>query len=160
VHVLALAMPFFAMQIIFSPATNALGQPSIYVRTSMINALIMAGGFAVGVRWGTAGLVAAWIAGAPLMLLSTVLISRRAIGVTGRQLARAVWPSALAALVMAGIVLGLEAQLASLAAPLELAILVASGAAIYLGLLWRFDTAALGDIYTFVTKRTLPGLRA
>lgn len=160
VHVLALAMPFFAMQIIFSPATNALGMPGIYVRTSIANAAIMATGFAVGVNWGTQGLVAAWIVGAPLMLLVTVLISRRAIGVSGRQLAAAVWPSAAAALVMAGIVMGLEAQLAWLSAPAELAILVAVGAAIYIGLLWRFDRAALGDIYSFVTKRRLPGLAA
>lgn len=155
VHFLAFAMPFFAMQIIFSPATNALGKPGIYVRTSLANAIIMTTGFAIGVNWGITGLVTAWIVGAPLMLLVTVLLSRRAIGVTGRQLFFAVWPSLCAALAMAGAVTAMCQLTCALPAPLELAILVVLGAGVYIGLLWRFDREALADSYAFLTKRQL-----
>lgn len=155
VHFLAFAMPFFAMQIIFSPATNALGKPGIYVRTSLANAIIMTVGFAIGVHWGALGLVTAWIIGAPLMLLVTVILSRHAIGVTGRQLAGAVWPSACAAIAMAGVVLMAGRFTHGLPAPAELGLLVALGAVVYFGLLWMFDRSALGDTYTLITKRQL-----
>lgn len=155
VHFLAFAMPFFAMQIIFSPATNALGKPGIYVRTSLASAVIMATGFAIGINWGTMGLVTAWIIGAPLMLLVTVMLSRHTIGVTGRQLAGAVWPSSCAALAMSGVVLALGQFTHSLPAPAELGLLVTVGAAVYFGLLWLFDRSALGDTYALITKRQL-----
>lgn len=156
VHLLALAMPFFALQIIFSPATNARGRPGILVRTSGANALIMATGFAIGAQYGTRGLVTAWLIGAPVMLAFTVAVSRTVIGIGFRQLLAAVLPSATAAAAMAGVVLAFATQTRTLAAPVELAVLVLVGAISYFALLYRFDRDALGDTYTLVTKRKLP----
>lgn len=156
VTILALAMPFFAMQIIFSPATNALGKPGIYVRTSMANALIMPVAFLIGARNGVNGLVMAWIVGAPLMLAVTIALSRHAIGTSWRELAGAVWPSAVAALVMGGIVRTVSTLTTGLPAPVALALLVALGVAIYLGLLWMFDRSAMADLYRMFTTRRLP----
>jgi O-antigen/teichoic acid export membrane protein len=159
VRILALAMPFLAMQIIFSPATNALGKPGIYVRTSLANAIIMTTAFLVGAPHGMFGLVAAWVAGTPLMLGITIALSRHAIGTGVRALFAAVWPSALSALVMGGIVHLSAPMTEGLPPPAALAALVTLGGAFYLGLSWVFDRNALSDLYRIVTKqqRQAPG---
>lgn len=156
VTVLALAMPFYAMQIIFSPATNALGRPGIYVRTSLANAIIMPAAFLIGSRHGVSGLALAWIVGAPTMLAITVALSRRAIGTSWRELAGAVMPSAVAALVMGAIVYLASGWTTSMAPPLALALLGALGVGVYMGLLWMFDRTAIADLYRMLTTRQLP----
>jgi O-antigen/teichoic acid export membrane protein len=156
VAVLALAMPFWAMQIIFSPATNALGKPGIYVRTSLVNAIIMTAAFVIGVQYGVFGLVAAWIVGAPLMLATTIALSRHAIGTSWCALFGAVWPSAVAAIVMGAIVHYASLLTASLPPPAALALLVALGGAIYFGMLWVLDRTAISDLYRMITTRQLP----
>ena len=153
VRVMALAMPFFAMQIVFSPATNALGRPGIYVRTSLAGAIIMTAAFLVGAPYGVSGLAAAWVVGTPLMLGITVALSRHAIGTGVRALFAAIWPSALSALVMGGLVHLARPMTAGLSPPTALAILVALGGAIYLGLSWLLDRDAVSDLYQLVTKR-------
>ena len=153
VRVMALAMPFFAMQIVFSPATNALGRPGIYVRTSLAGAIIMTAAFVVGAPYGVSGLAAAWVVGTPLMLGITVALSRHAIGTGVRALFAAIWPSALSALVMGGLVHLAGPMTAALSPPAALAILVTLGGAAYLGLSWLFDRHAVSDLYQLVTKR-------
>lgn len=153
VRVMAMAMPFFAMQIVFSPATNALGKPGIYVRTSLAGAIIMTVAFLVGAPYGVSGLAAAWVVGTPLMLGITIALSRHAIGTGVRALFAAIWPSALSALVMGALVHLARPMTAGLWSPAALAILVTLGGTIYLGLSWLLDRSAISDLYRLVTKR-------
>ena len=153
VRMLALAMPFFAMQIIFSPATNALGKPGIYVRTSLVNAIIMTTAFAIGAPYGVSGLVGAWLIGAPLMLGITILLSRHAIGTGGRALFAAVWPSALSAVVMGGAVHYASPMTTGLPAPAALALLVTLGGMLYFGLSWLLDRTAISGLFRMFTAR-------
>jgi O-antigen/teichoic acid export membrane protein len=146
VRLLALAMPFFALQIIFSPATNAMGKPRIYVMSSAAGAIIMPSAFLIGIQYGALGLGYAWLIGAPLLLLVTMIVSLPTIGARGRDVLMAVLPSALAAGAMAGVVLLITPIVGALPAPLRLAILVAVGAAVYLGLSWRFQRHTINDL--------------
>lgn len=146
VQLLALAMPFFALQIIFSPATNAMGKPSIYVMSSAAGAVIMPTAFLIGIQYGALGLGYAWLVGAPLLLLITAVVSLPTIGARARDIVRAVLPSALAAAIMAGAVLLTAPLLIGLPAPARLAILVAVGAAVYLGISWRFQRHTIEDL--------------
>lgn len=146
VQLLALAMPFFALQIIFSPATNAMGKPSIYVMSSAAGAVIMPTAFLIGIQYGALGLGYAWLVGAPLLLLITAVVSLPTIGARARDIVRAVFPSALAAAIMAGAVLLAATLLIGLPAPARLAILVAVGAAVYLGISWRFQRHTIEDL--------------
>src|SRR6202161_2511369 len=50
VRTLALAMPFLALQILFAPATNALGRPRAALRVAMAGAAIMPISFLIGSR--------------------------------------------------------------------------------------------------------------
>ena len=102
VQLLALAMPFFALQIIFSPATNAMGKPGIYVMSSAAGAVIMPTAFLIGIQYGALGLGYAWLVGAPLLLLITAVVSLPTLGARATDIIRAVLPSALAAGIMAG----------------------------------------------------------
>lgn len=157
VQLLALAMPFFALQIIFSPATNAMGKPGIYVKSSLAGAIIMPSAFLIGIQYGALGLGYAWLAGAPLLLLITMLVSLRTIGARGRDVVMAVVPSAIAASIMAAVVLLVETTLLSaLPAPAQLAVLVPLGAAIYLGISWRFQRHTIEDLIGFWRKKKAP----
>lgn len=152
---LPLAMPFFALQIICSPTTNALGRPQIYVRTSLAGAIIMPVSFLIGSRWGAQGLVHAWQVAAPLLLIVTLSLTLPIIGVRARDLLRAIAPSALAALAMAVAVHFASPYVAHLPPPAHLGILVALGGTVYFALLWRFARPMLHELTTFVTRKQL-----
>lgn len=152
---LPLAMPFFALQIICSPTTNALGLPRIYIWSSLAGAIILPGAFLIGSRWGAMGLVHAWQAAAPLLLVVTLALTLPVISVSWRELARAILPSAAGALVMAAAVAFAERRIADLPPPVELAILVAMGIGLYLLLMWRFARPTIDALYTFVTRKQL-----
>jgi O-antigen/teichoic acid export membrane protein len=155
IHGLSLAMPFFALQIICSPTTNALGRPRIYVMSSLAGAIIMPVGFLIGSKWGAMGLVHAWQAAAPLLLIVTLALTLPVIGVRWSEILRAIAPSMLAALVMAGVVHLAEMQIAGIPPGVELLALVILGAAVYGGLMWVFAKSMIAEAYTFVTRRQL-----
>jgi O-antigen/teichoic acid export membrane protein len=155
VATLALAMPFNTLQIIFSPATNALGKPGIYVRSSIAGAILMPAVFYFGIQSGAIGLAQAWLIAAPTLLLITMILSLPAIGASWSDIAREILPSAAAASAMAATVHLVAPYLASLQPFPQLAILVGLGGAIYLGLLWRYARPMTDELYTLVTRKKL-----
>jgi O-antigen/teichoic acid export membrane protein len=152
---LPLAMPFFALQIICSPTTNALGRPKIYLKSSVWGAVIMVSCFWIGSRWGAQGLVHAWQVGAPTLLLVTLALTLPAIKVRSLDLLRAIAPSVAASVAMAGIVGYTERHIAGIPPVAELGILALLGVTIYVGLIWVFARALIEDLFRFVTKREL-----
>ena len=56
VHLLAFAMPFMTLQVLFSPACDARGKPSVGMKNGAFGAVVLAVSFLVGVRWGTTGI--------------------------------------------------------------------------------------------------------
>lgn len=153
---LALAMPFFALQIIHSPTTNALGTPSVYLRTSIAGAVIMPVAFVIGIFSGVEGLVAAWWIAAPALLLVTMALTLPRIGLTSRDVFTAIAPTAVAAMIMGGVVALLERELVDYSAPAELAILVIVGATTYFGLLWKYARPLIAQLYELLTQKKLP----
>ena len=156
VATLALAMPFFALQIIFSPATNALGKPGIYVRTSIAGAIIMPVAFLIGIQRGIHGLAEAWLIAAPLLLFFTAFISLPVIGAHWRDLIKAIFPSGCAAMIMGGVVHLVSLFLGDMPEPAKLAILTSIGVILYCGLIWAVARPLVEELYMFVTKKQLP----
>lgn len=150
-------MPFFALQIIHSPSTNALGKASVYLKTSIAGAIIMPACFLIGINFGGDGLIAAWWVSAPALLLVTMIFTLPHIGLTISDVVRTIWPATLAAAIMGGIVAFLQHEVTTLPAPAELALLVLTGAAIYLGLLWRYARPMMEQLYELLTQKQLPG---
>lgn len=153
VPILAMAMPLMTLQILFAPATNALGRPALAVRTGTIGAVLMVAAFLVGIRWGTTGLAWAWLAGMGALLMATIFLSLPAIGASRRALGGAVAPGLSAALAMAGLVAGLDSILPPMAEPARLALLVAFGGAAYAGLLFAFARSAVDDMIGMIRPR-------
>lgn len=156
VRLLALAMPFMTIQVLYAPACDARGRPGIGARNGAVGAVLLAAAFLVGVRWGPTGLAWSWIAAYPLYLAISSWRSLPVIGVSPRALAEAIAPSALAAIAMALVVMLADRALPPLPAPTRLAALVAVGAAAYGIWLALFARATVRELVALVAKRPLP----
>ena len=155
VPVLAAAMPLVTLQILFAPATNALGQAALSVRSGLVGAVAMPAAFWFGLRWGIAGLAWAWLAGMAVLLAATILISLPAIGAGRRALARAVLPGLAAASAMAAAVKGLDLLIPAIAPAGRLALLVPFGAAVYAALLFLFARPLVEEMIALLRPQRL-----
>ncbi|HEX8655244.1 MAG TPA: lipopolysaccharide biosynthesis protein [Allosphingosinicella sp.] len=154
VPVLAMAMPFMTLQILFAPATNALGKPGVALRTGMVGALILPAAFVAGLGWGTAGLAWAWLGGMVLLCAATAAMSLPVIGAKRAELADAVAPGLFAALAMAVLVLALDWMLPPLAPAPRLLLLACFGMAAYAAILFLFARRAVEEALALIRPRT------
>lgn len=155
VRLLAFAMPFMTLQVLFTPATDAIGRPGIGVQVGAFGATVLALGFLVGVRWGPIGLAWAWLATYPLYLAFGTWRVLPVIGVRARALGDAIAPPLLAAVAMALVVSLVDRALPAMPPHPRLAILVTAGALVYAGWMWCFSRAAVRELIAIVRKRPL-----
>ncbi|MES2056978.1 MAG: lipopolysaccharide biosynthesis protein [Pseudomonadota bacterium] len=160
VHLLALAMPFMTLQVLFSPACDALGKPGIGVRNGAVGALFLSIAFLVGVRWGVTGLAWAWIAAYPPYLAISLWRSLPVIGTSVRALADAIAPALLAAIGMALAVRIVDSALPPLSPLPRLTILVATGALVYGAWLMLFARGVIRELIAVVRKQPLESAAA
>ncbi|WP_298463746.1 lipopolysaccharide biosynthesis protein [uncultured Erythrobacter sp.] len=140
---LAMVMPAFALQLICSPVTNAMGRPKVYLSTSMAGAFIMPIAFLWGVNGGlfgdetgAMGLVHAWWIAAPALCIFTLTMTLPRIGVSPLALLRELAPIALACAAMVIAVIGVQ-RFASFGVPwLDLAWNGFVGASVYAATFW------------------------
>lgn len=156
VRLLALAMPFMTLQVLFSPACDALGRPGIGVRNGASGAAVLAAAFLIGVHWGAAGLAWAWIGGYPVYLAISCRRSLPVIGVSAARLARAIATPLLAAAAMAAVVVLVDSALMPLSPPLRLLVLVAAGAACYATWLTVFARGSVEEVLALLRRRSSP----
>jgi O-antigen/teichoic acid export membrane protein len=146
VPILSGAMMFMTLQILFAPATNALGSPRAAVRVGFAGAVLLPAAFYVGIHWGSTGLAWGWLGGMASLAAATVLISLKLIGVRKRELAGAIAPGLAASMAMAVAVLGLDMLLPPMAAQARLLALVGAGAATYGALLFLFAPRLIEEV--------------
>lgn len=135
---LALAMPAMALQIVCSPATNALGNPRPYLYSNIAGAVIMPACFLVGVAAGPQGLVSSWQIAAPLLLAFTLAMTLPRIAVRPLELARALLPPVVGCGLMALAVMALGRLVEAFPAAAQLVLLSVFGGAVYGITLWLF----------------------
>ncbi len=150
---LALAMPFMALQIICSPATNAMSRPRIYVQSSIAGAIILPLAFFIGIKWGAQGLVHAWQIGAPLLLIATLWLTLPVVEAKAGALITAMTPVATATAAMAAAVYGISTLITQLPPPAQLAILVGTGALVYCLTLRFIWPDLVRDVLDLVLRR-------
>ena len=155
VHLLAFAMPFMTLQVLFAPACEARGRPGIPIRISAYGAGILAAGFLIGVQFGPEGLAWAWIGAYPVFLIVSAAQSLPAIGLAPLALIRAILPPALAAVAMMLVVSLVDAALPSLMPVTRLALLVTTGATAYGAWLALFARDAARELVAIVRHRPL-----
>ncbi|WP_298308377.1 lipopolysaccharide biosynthesis protein [uncultured Erythrobacter sp.] len=133
---LAAVMPAFALHLICSPVTNAMGRPKVYLFTSIVGAAIFPAMFALLVADGAMGLVHAWWISAPLLCAITLTVTLPRIGVTPFALLRAILPIVIACAAMSLTVLGVE-KLVVIDSPFFALLRSASvGATVYAATFW------------------------
>ncbi|MEM7781388.1 MAG: lipopolysaccharide biosynthesis protein [Pseudomonadota bacterium] len=133
---LALVMPAFALHLICSPVTNAMGRPKVYLFTSIAGAVIFPALFVWGAQDGAIGLVHAWWVAAPLLCTITLVVTLPRIAVSAVELVEAVTPIALACAAMAVAVL-LTQRMVEIDIPfIALALHASVGAGTYAATFW------------------------
>lgn len=152
VQLLALAMPFMTLQILFAPATDARGRPGIGAQISATGAVLLPAAFLVGVHWGVKGLALTWIAVWPLFLAITAARSLPVIGLKWRDWLAAIAPPVTAAVAMGLVVVLVDRTLPPLAPLPHLLLLTAAGAAIYGAWLWLFARETVEDAIRMIRR--------
>lgn len=150
---LALAMPFFALQIVCSPATNAIGRPRIYVASSIVGAILFPCAFLWGISAGPMGLVHAWWVAAPGLLIATLMLTLPAINVRFCDLLTQLIPAIVGCAVMAATVSGAKLLTAGLFAPVELLCLAAIGGITYAATLWLIWPNVIRETWAMLRQR-------
>src|SRR3546814_17483958 len=85
VAILALAMPFMTLQVLFAPVSNALGRPGPTARIAAVGAVLMPAAILIGIRFGAIGLAWAWLLAFPIFTLITArMAGDRERGVQGQ----------------------------------------------------------------------------
>jgi len=153
VHLLAFAMPFMTMQVLFSPACDARGKPSIGMKNGAFGAFVLAASFLVGVQWGPTGIAAAWIVAYPIYLAVGAWRSLPVIGARARDVAAAIAPPLLAAVAMALVVTLVDRALPPLHPLPRLALLGSIGAATYVLWLAVFARDVVREIVELIRLR-------
>jgi O-antigen/teichoic acid export membrane protein len=158
IQILALAMPFMTLQILFGPPINALGKPNITLQIAMVGAFLMPVIYLIAVPYGAKGLAWAWLIGLPLLLLFTIWRAGQMFGVTLGGVAAACWPGFLSASFMGIAVwtadmLWIAEATDNLIPALHLFILVAIGGITYAALLWFTARDSVLEIIALLTKR-------
>lgn len=153
VQLLALAMPFMTLQVLLTPACDARGRPGIGVRNGAVGSALLAAAFLVGVRWGPVGLASAWIVAYPLYLGASLTRALPVIGARLRDIAAAIAPSLIGAIVMALAVRLVDQTLPSSDAHARLAILVAVGAVVYAAWMAVFARSLIRELVATIRRR-------
>jgi len=153
VPILAMAMPMMTLQILFAPASNALGRPGMALRTGLVGAILLPLAFLAGIQWGMEGLAWAWLGGMALLLAATVEMSLPVIGISRRGLFLAVAPGLAASAAMAGLVQAADWALPEIGVGTRLATLVVAGMAAYAGLLFVFARPIVEEVLGLIRPR-------
>ena len=150
---LALAMPAMALQIVCSPATNAMGVPRVYMMSNGFGALLFPTAFFVAVSSGAEGLVHAWWVCAPVLLAVTWTLTLPVIGLSLSRLLQALAPVMLANGLMVAAVLALDWLLPISSPLLELVLHGSAGAMTYALALFLFWPNILAETWAMLRQR-------
>ncbi len=156
VSVLALAMPFMTLQVMFAPVSNAMGRPGTTARIAAVGAVLMPAAFLIGVQFGAIGLAWAWLGAFPILTLVTTRLAGAPMGLQVSDLVRAAAPAIGCAILMAGVVMGVDRMLPPLPAPTRLALLVPVGGIAFLAALALCARATLQELVALVVRRAPP----
>jgi O-antigen/teichoic acid export membrane protein len=153
VALLALAMPFMTLHVLFAPATNALGQPQIGTRTSLLGAVLMPVAFLIGVKLdGAHGIALGWLVAYPLLSAVSAHWSLPAIGLKKRELVAAILPPVLAGVAMGLVLAALDTLIATASPVLRLALLITGGGAVYGLWLLGFARERLAEVAALLRR--------
>ncbi len=156
VAILALAMPFMTLQVMFAPVSNALGRPGTTARVAGVGAVLMPIAFLIGIRFGAIGLAWAWLIAFPILTAVTARLAGGPMGLRFADLIRAAAPGLGCSILMAGVVMAVDRLLPPLSAPVRLCVLVPAGGIAFLAALMLCARGTLMELVALVVRRAPP----
>ena len=153
VSVLALAMPFMTLQVMFAPVSNALGRPGTTARIAAVGAVLMPVAFLAGIQFGAIGLAWAWLCAFPILTVVTAHMAGAPMGLRFGDLIRAAAPGLGCSVLMAAAVMLLDSLLPPLPALLRLSVLVPAGGLAFLAALMLCARGTLMELAALVIRR-------
>ena len=160
VAILALAMPFMTLQVMFAPVSNALGRPGLTARIAAVGAVLMPAAFLIGIQFGAIGLAWAWLCSFPLLTAVTAKLAGGPMGLRLSDLVRAAAPGLGCSILMAGAVMAVDSMLPPLPSIARLGLLVPTGAVAFLAALTLCARGTLMELVALVIRRTPPATAA
>ncbi|WP_449474477.1 lipopolysaccharide biosynthesis protein [Sphingobium chungangianum] len=156
VSVLALAMPFMTLQVMFAPVSNALGRPGTTARIAAVGAVLMPAAFLIGIQFGAIGLAWAWLGAFPVLTIVTARLAGGPMGLRLSDLIRAAAPGLGCSILMAGAVMAIDSQLPAMSALARLSLLVPAGGLAFLAALMLCARGTLMELVSLVIRRAPP----
>ena len=154
VSILALAMPFMTLQVMFAPVSNALGRPGTTARIAAVGAMLMPVAFLAGIQFGAIGLAWAWLGAFPILTAVTAHLAGGPMGLRFADLIRAAAPGLGCSILMAGAVIVIDSLLPPLSALARLLLLVPAGGLAFLAALTMCARGTLMELLSLVIRRT------
>ncbi|NIJ16024.1 lipopolysaccharide biosynthesis protein [Sphingobium vermicomposti] len=156
VAILALAMPFMTLQVMFAPVSNALGRPGLTARIAAVGAVLMPAAFLIGIQFGAIGLAWAWLCSFPLLTVVTAKLAGGPMGLRLSDLMRAAAPGLGCSILMAGAVMAVDSMLPPLPSIARLGVLVPAGGIAFLAALTLCARGTLMELVALVIRRKPP----
>ncbi len=160
VEVMALAMPFMTIQILFAPALNAMGKPSIPMRAGIAGAIIFGIAFFVAPNFGLMGIAVAWCVASPLLLFVTLSLAKPYLGIGVFDMVSALRFPVECSLLMGAAVWAtnhwIAAPLLGEWAALQLVALVVAGVISYGGIIHLRDRNAMIEVWHLIRRQPGP----
>ncbi|GLV24039.1 lipopolysaccharide biosynthesis protein [Sphingobium sp. Cam5-1] len=156
VSVLALAMPFMTLQVMFAPVSNALGRPGTTARIAAVGAILMPAAFLIGIQFGAIGLAWAWLGAFPILTIVTARLAGGPMGLRLSDLIRAAAPGLGCSILMASAVMAIDSQLPAMGAMARLSLLVPAGGLAFLTALMLCARGTLRELVSLVIRRAPP----
>jgi O-antigen/teichoic acid export membrane protein len=108
IQLLCVSMPLRMLNSFTSTAVVAINRQDVNIKSLLQAIVVVPICVVVGAQWGVAGVAASWAVGFPLIYLFNAILVRRALKLEVRSMLFAVLPPALAGLLMALAILGMN----------------------------------------------------
>ena len=143
-QLLALSVAFKSLFAVLPQVLWAVDRGQVVTRYGIFTLVVLPPMFLLfGAEYGVNGIAAAWLVGAPIVVVPRSIAACAAIALPKRAYARALWPSVSAALAMSGAVVAVQLLLAvpAYGPIIRLIACVATGAVTYAGAILIFHRA-------------------
>ena len=138
-QIVSVFTPVRMLGAVFSTALAGIGRADLDLRNMATNAVVLPAAFLVGVQWGVDGLAASWAIAVPIATALNFPRTLAALGIRLSQVWAAVRVPFAAGVIMLSCVAGLRMALLDHSELVRLPLLVAFGAASYLGSIHLLD---------------------
>ena len=155
----ALTIPFRMIGSIVSTTIMSMGRVDVATLTTVIGAFVAPPMFFFGARYGIVGLSLAWLIVTPILFLLNMFRALPILGLSMSAVFTEMWRPLVISGVMFGTVEALRRVSHGLPSVPLFALLVATGAAVYVGGTWLFNRATTVEVLTLLFPGRFERLR-